>query len=227
MTGFIDRARAAGLAVVVAGLLSGCTVNPDDVVPQRYVEATTVTPEAAEFVGEDRARAAAEAAIEFTLAHGTDPALIDPQKGDYSAAELTDGVVDAMTPELATVWRGLVADALTGDAHAANSLDGLQLHSLQEPTWHRPDTGDFITSQQVTDIEVAPAESRDGSVPAAQTVLVTLQHRTFAHVDTDKNPVDVIITRDMTYWMTPDPRDRWLISSYEGPFTVRSHAVLR
>lgn len=74
-------------------------------VPERYVEAATITSEAASAFGEKRARAAADGAVHFTLDHGTVPALIDPQRLAYTESDLTEGVVGHMTPELAALWR--------------------------------------------------------------------------------------------------------------------------
>lgn len=184
-----------------------------------------MTPEASAAFGERRARDAADEAVQFTLDHGTDPSLIDPQRRVYTESNLTEGVVGHMTPDLADLWRARVESALEGDEEAANMLDGLQLYSLDEPTWRRPAAGPLIASQQVTDVEVGVLEAT-AALEEPDTALVTLQHRTFARVDTDKNPVEVTITREMANWMVPGAGEEWLISSYDGPYLVQSRAVL-
>ena len=46
------------LLALMFGVLTGCTVDPDQAVPTKYVERVNVTPEAKASVGEQRARQA-------------------------------------------------------------------------------------------------------------------------------------------------------------------------
>lgn len=209
------------LLALMFGVLTGCTVDPDQAVPTKYVERVNVTPEAKASVGEQRARQAAKVASDFTLAHGTNPKLLDPQKSHYTADELTKGVEGSLTTGALNSWRNRVNKALAGDEDAVDALDGLQLYSIKEPTWQVPTNGKLIVSQLLTNVEV-DAEND------TKNVIVTMHHRTVARYETDKSPVEVTFDRDLTYTMAPSADGKtWLISEYTGPYRLDSEALLR
>ena len=58
-------------------------------------------------------------------------------------------------------------------------------------------------------------------------VSVKMMHRTVAHYNTDKSPVEAYFDRQLTYVMEPAAKGAWKLAQYEGPYTVESYSLLR
>ncbi|WP_040159197.1 hypothetical protein [Nigerium massiliense] len=229
--------RVAALAATVAVLTTGCTIttDPDSVVPTRYVESVAVAPAAKASVGEQDAKAAAQAAVTFTLAHGTEENLLDPQRKTYTVDELGAGLQQALTPETYASWQQVAPKIASGDRAERESFRGLKVFALDEPTWRRPAARPIIQSQDVTHVKVeARPHSADNqrlssstSVAQPQEVTVSLEHRTIAHFATDHSPVEAVIDRQVSYVMQKTPDRGWLISEYNGNYEIEADPILR
>src|SRR5690606_32493927 len=100
---WLARLWTIGLA---AALVSCAPAHQDEVTPSEYVDPPTVTADALELHGDQATEAYSQAAA-YLLEHSYVVPLIDPQHKAPTEAELTEGVVDVMTPGAATAWRDL------------------------------------------------------------------------------------------------------------------------
>lgn len=215
--------KAAALLGTMTVLTTGCTLttDPDEALPQRYVETVTTSPAAKKLVGEKEARAAAAVATRFTMAHGTEEDLLDPQKTTLTAKELDRGVEGVLTPQTLKKWKSHSKQFAAGNEASGEQLRGLKVFLTEEPTWRRPDDGKIIQSQDITGIEV---DAKSTATPKQLTV--TMDHRTIAHYATDKNPVEAVVNRDVVYVMEKNGKN-WQISEYQGEFELDSSSMLR
>jgi len=123
------RVRGCLIVVLVGVTLSGCALqaDPDLARPPLYVEAPEISDAAARSVGAERARQAAADAVSFALEYGFTPGLLDPQKVNFTAEELSAGVTNVLTPSSLAVWNARVVAALAGDQSAREEIRALRM----------------------------------------------------------------------------------------------------
>lgn len=217
------RARGGMAALVAALFLAACgPTSQDQVSPQRYVDPPTISAEADAAYGE-RAGDAFTQVSDFLLEHSYVEPLIDPTHTQPSEAELTEGIVDAMTPEAATAWLALVTQDLAGDEAARDAVRLLRFHS-----WNAPKAtlaSDPVRFQSISegsvDVGAAPAEGEE------QALVIDVVHRAAVTLVESRVPYDVVLTKPIAVTVVPDPQDptRWIISTFEGTMTLRTGGV--
>ncbi|HHV21114.1 MAG TPA: hypothetical protein GXZ30_06220, partial [Propionibacterium sp.] len=155
----------------------------------------------------------------FALAHGFDPALIDPQKTSYSPDELNAGVLNRMTPPLRERWQARVTEALDGDQEAKDGIRLLQFYDWEQPDWTLPPEGKVLRSQWIRDGEVGLTEATEDSPERMKITITHEAHLSFAEREI---PFDLTVVKRVSYWMLENPEGTpsWLIDEYEGIFSV-------
>lgn len=203
-----------GLITLATTLVSCAPAHQDDVTPSTYVDPPMVTANAFELYG-DRAGQAYHQAAAHLLEHSFVVPLIDPQHPTPTEIELTEGVVDVMTPDAATAWRDLVRADLAGDDTARDAVRLLRFH-----TWEVDDadlSANPVRFQSITEGEVglaAPSSSGD-----VQPLVVALVHRAGIELVRGKVRYEVRVTKHLTFTMVPSggaAPDRWQIETFEG-----------
>ena len=196
--------------------LSGCGLlsSPARAVPARYVESASITPAAAALVGEARAKQAADEATTFALETSFNPALLDPNRVSYTAAELNSPTIqDALTPGTLILWNQLIQQAATGNPDAEEEVKALEMFALRQSTWRVNPDGKIVYSEAISNLVVdvaaqpSPAAA-SGASPAvvdgsAQTLKVSFKHMARLRYSEDKHPFEVTFTRSVEYQMVP------------------------
>jgi len=220
--------------------LSGCALqaDPDLARPPLYVEAPEISDAAARSVGAERARQAAADAVSFALEYGFTPGLLDPQKVNFTAEELSAGVTNVLTPSSLAVWNARVVAALAGDQSAREEIRALRMYDLQDPKLSSPPDGKTLRSQAITDLAVdlfagqfpdpeAPSDDSSGRSDSNLAPLATVtassvdeEERSFAEAAVDGSvlgyPVDA--TKE---WSTAYEYDgSWIQLTWESEVTL-------
>lgn len=211
-----------GLVIAVAGVLVGCGVvtDPAEVTPEVYVEEPSPNARAAAVFGQDRVDEAFDELSGFALAEAFPPALLDPEREDYTVADLAgDSVTEHLTPEAADGWTELVEAALAGDAEARSFVHVMRFYDVERP-WTLLGEDPVVASQQITDVAV----DVDSSAGAGQELLVvSFHHDVSLQYHQDGRPVGFDVAKEITYELAPatgPDGPRWLIADFDGEFEV-------
>ncbi|HLV04932.1 hypothetical protein [uncultured Georgenia sp.] len=210
------------LLIATVWVLVGCGVvtDPTEVTPDVYVETPSPNPRAAAVFGQDNVDDAVEQLTGFALSEAYPPELLDPQREDYSVADLAgDDVVEHLTPDAAEGWTELVEAALAGDAEARSIVHVMRFYDV-ERRWTLPEDDPVVASQQITDI-VLEVDSSGGA--GQERLVVSFHHDVSLEYREDGRPVGMDIAKEITYQLAPvsDPDGPgWLIAGFDGEFEV-------
>lgn len=206
-----------GCVVVLAGC--GVSTSPRQVVPEVYVEEATIAPEAEQTFGAEAVANAYREVTDFAVEVAFQEELLDPQRVDYTVAELTESVLPSLSDAADEGWSALVDRALAGDPEAQDGLRVLQFYRWDQPTWTVPPDG-ALRSQRITDAEISLAEPEPDGPPRLQ---VTFDHAARMTYVEDGGEFDVVVEKPMTYVLVLSPWESgpsWLIDAYDGSFRV-------
>ena len=194
------RLSTSLLVITALGALGGCVIpsQQDTVVPKRFVETPKISPEATAKYGTEAGKAYEELA-DFVLDQDERADLLDPRRTEFTAADLTTGVIDHMTPTAAATWERFVAEALAGDDDAEETVQALRAYKLDAPTLTLPPKGSPVESQAITGatVDVAPAV---GSVVPLK---ITFDHETRIALMNGKTRYPGTISNSLEFTVLP------------------------
>lgn len=216
------RAHRVGVAAAVLAVLAvtACgPVDPDGLRPTVFVDPPTITSAARQAYG-DRAVDAFDQAATLLLEQSLVLPLVDPAQPSATAAQLSEGIVEAMTPGAAQAWAALVERDLAGDEDARDAVRLLRFHTWEAPGSRLASPDQPVSHQSVTDGEVDLGAAAGAGEPVP--LVVTLVHRAGVTMAQRRVPYEVVLTKPLTLTLTPDPEraDRWLLASFEGTLSV-------
>ena len=209
------------LAAAIALVMSGCGVRTSatEAVPERWVDPPSISARAKEMFTVEQIRQAYAEITEFALAHGYDPAFMDPQRREYTAEQLSAGVTPRMSAGLRPRWDERVASALAGDQGDQDGLRVLQFYDWEQPTWQLPADGRAVRSQWIRNAEIGGAEPIE-TTPAR--LKITLIHQATVRYSEDGTEFELDVAKRVSYWLLPNAAGSpaWLLDAYEGVFAV-------
>lgn len=242
MTRAVRGVAGAAAAALLLALAACGPSDPEQVLPEAFVDPPAVSAQAREAYGEE-AELAYDEIADFVLQESMPEALLDPAAGAPTEAELVDGIVERMTPEAAAEWRAHVAADLAGDEDSRDVVRLLRFHTWEGTDVDAPRVGDVLRSQWVSDGVVdlasgagdaAGTTAADGAArtaPAAtgappEGLDVALSHHAKVRLVSNRVPIDVEVVRQLTFVLVPGD-DGWLIESFEGSLSVPSSSTGR
>jgi len=210
-----------GVLVVSASVLAGCGVvtDPEDVAPEVYVETPEPSPHADAVFGRERVDDAYAELTEFVLAEAFPPELLDPERTEYSPADLAgEDVTGHLTGDAAEEWKTLVDAALAGDDEAHTAVQAMRYYDVDRPWTVGEDP--VVASQQITGVTIE-VDPTDG--PGRELLLISFEHDASLEYDDEGTPVGFDVEKEMTYLLVPAPgggEPSWLIADFDGDFDV-------
>ncbi|MDO5499998.1 MAG: hypothetical protein Q4F67_09995, partial [Propionibacteriaceae bacterium] len=208
------------LVLLMTMVLSACGVNrdPDDAIPDRWVDRPTVSANARKHFTDEQITSAFASITQFAFERGYDPALMDPQKKTFTAQELNAGVEGQVTAALWDRWTARVAAALGGSAEDQDALRVLQFYDWEQPEWRLPANGSPVQSQWIRNGEIGATEATEDS---PLWMKVTIVHEADLRYQEAGAGFDLNIAKRVSYWLVPaGDGPGWFIDAYEGVFAV-------
>lgn len=201
--------------------LAGCglTTNPAKAAPEQWVEEPAVSAKAQELYSTADIESAYAAITDFALQRGYDPALMDPQQSNYTAVQLTAGLLGRVTPAFQELWVAKVDSALKGNADDQDGLRILQFYKWDQPTWKIPADGRHVLNQWVRNAEIGATQA---TADTPVRLKVTFVHQAGVRYLEDGVAFNLDVAKRVSYWLLPNPggTPAWLIDEYEGEFAV-------
>lgn len=213
------RAAVAAAFLAVLAVTACGPVDPEALRPTVFVDPPSITTAAQHAYG-DRAAEAFDQAATLLLEQSLVLPLVDPAQPPATAKQLSEGIVEVMTPGAAQAWAALVERDLAGDEDARDAVRLLRFHAWEAPGSRLASPEEPVSHQSVTDGEVDLGTAAGAGAPAP--LVVALVHRAGVTLAQDRVPYEVVLTKPLTLTLTPDPgrADRWLLASFEGTLSL-------
>lgn len=209
------RLRLITFTTAAAFVLSGCAsvYDPSAAAPPRWVRAPETTSTATTLVGQERAEAAWDYAVDFAFTHQFREELMDPQAPPTSQ-QLLAPMEGRMSPRAEVYWREQLSRADHGDHHARANLDALQFSGWSpDATITRPASRTMLLTQAIEDGVV----DYDTDVAA---IKVTFSYTATLRMSERGHLIGFNASNPVVYWLKPTPAGSFVIDGYEGELEI-------